>query len=193
MKEKYLSCIGSLLLVLMTGLPASAQSQEEVETRKHQISFGIPLLPVQEIVTGISAIASDIVGQDVDDIKAKGAYSLSYRFFPNPRLGVGVTGIYQRIDVNYKNPTAKSTFNTIAILANGQYNYLMKSKFDLYSRVGVGICNFNQSGGVGNSSDNAFAFQVTAIGIRGGGTFSSFVEAGFGYEGILHVGFCLRL
>lgn len=107
-------------------------------------------------------------------------------------MGLGVTGVYEKIDVYYKNPAAKSTYNTVAILANGQYNYIVKPRFDLYSRLGAGICNFNQTGGNGDVSDNLFAFQVTAIGIRAGGVFNTFVEAGFGYEGLIHAGFSLR-
>jgi opacity protein-like surface antigen len=192
MKKAFLFSIVCFLLILLAGQVAYGQS-EKLEYKKHEIAFGVPILPVQEIATGISAIITDVLGQRVDDIKARGAFSLAYRYFPSRRWGVGVTGVYQRIDVNYKNPPAKSTFNTITVLANGQYSYIIKPRFDLYSRLGAGICSFNQSAGAGDSNDTVFAFQVTAIGIRAGGVFNSFIELGVGYEGIIHAGFSVRL
>ncbi|MBO9566442.1 MAG: outer membrane beta-barrel protein [Niastella sp.] len=195
MKKFYLPCISCCVLFTVISLSSFAQTETEEppEFKRHQIAIGSPVFTVQEIATGLSAIVSDIVGQDVDDVKSKGAFSLSYRYFISRRWGVGVTGVYERIEVNYKNPAAKSTFNTIAVMANAQFNHVIRPRFDLYSRLGAGICNFNQSGGMGNSSDNVFAFQVTALGMRAGGVFNAFAELGFGYEGILHAGFSLQL
>ena len=194
MKKVYLYCIGCSLLFTIMNLCSFAQTEtEESQFKRHQIAIGSPIFTVQEIATGLSAIISDIIGQDVDEIKSKGTFSLSYRYFPSRRWGFGVTGVYEKIEVNYKNPTAKSTFNTIAVMANGQYNHIIRPRFDLYSRLGAGICNFNQSGGMGNSNNNVFAFQITALGIRAGGVFNAFAELGFGYEGILHAGVSLQL
>lgn len=195
MKKIYLQCVSCGLLFTVMSLCSFAQTEtEEPEFKRHQVAIGSPIFTVQQIATGLSAIVSDIAGQDVDDIKSKVTLSLSYRYFPSRRWGVGVTGVYEKIEVSYKNPTSKSTFNTIAVMANGQYNHIIRPRFDLYSRLGAGICNFNQSGGgMGNSNDNVFAFQITALGIRAGGVFNAFAELGFGYEGILHAGFSLQL
>jgi hypothetical protein len=191
MRKNCFLCISCLLFTLLISEVAVAQKEKSV-SKKHQITVGAGLLTIPDLLTDISAIASDAVGQDVDEVKSSGAYSLSYRYFPSRQWGIGITGVFEKIDVHYTNPAAKSTFNTFAMLVNGQFNYIMKPRFDLYSRLGAGICNFNQTGG-GNTNDNIFAFQVTAIGVRAGGVFNTFIEAGFGFEGLLHAGISLRL
>lgn len=129
-----------------------------------------------------------------------GALYIGYRFFPAPKLTIGVTLGFERVkgkimgdnffEGTYYNDYVCGAFEM-------DYRYLNKPKFQMYSGAGIGVM-FNEET---NQAPNFYefnesfdlAFQINLVGIRYGGIFGVFIEAGYGYRGMIKAGLSVQL
>ncbi|MCF6169631.1 MAG: outer membrane beta-barrel protein [Bacteroidales bacterium] len=89
----------------------------------------------------------------------------------------------------------KRTFITAAI--EGEYRYRNQGPVQLYSGLGLGftygtetLTTPEQIATTGNIS--GVAYQLNVIGLRLGTKFAGFAEFGFGYKGIVNIGFSMQ-
>jgi len=89
----------------------------------------------------------------------------------------------------------KRTFISAAI--EGEYRYRNQGVVQLYSGLGLGytygtetLTTPEQIATTGNISN--IAYQVNVIGVRLGTKYAGFAEFGFGYKGIVNIGFSMQ-
>ena len=108
--------------------------------------------------------------------------------------------MYQRISkdiylVNDKD--GRQVDNSFTIVANAKYSYISNPKFRMYSGLAAGYntiqANFDPEKGstskATKGNKGAFGYHLTAFGFRYGKKAAVIAELGFGYKGILNVGF----
>ena len=133
---------------------------------------------------------------------------LTYRYFINRRLDIGITAGFEAVSFdNYDNArppiytsSYKATVTTIA--AELKPVYYNGRIVQLYGLMGVGVRYYAQKevafyttpeNKVGNTPGFFFNSQWTPIGIRAGKGLSGFLELGFGYKGLINVGASYKL
>ena len=129
-----------------------------------------------------------------------GAIFVTYRFFPNNNLSIGITGGIERvkgiIQINAEDSGVYYNDYFSGAL-EFDYRYISRGRIQLYSGGGVGIMFNEEKNDIytyqENSEEFNFAYQVNLIGFRYGGIFGVFIEAGYGYKGILKLGFNIQL
>lgn len=187
------------VISLITIISFSRVNAQE-ENSMHEISFGAGILSTSNVVFGFADVfanAVSVVGQvKFEDISASPVYHLNYRYWIKQRFAIGTTlafgtekgdgmvnGKYDgNLNRYYSNLTAEIT-----------YNYINKPLLKLYGLGGAGLLYINQSYTPENREKKkeslyAFDFQITPIGIKAGNTFGAYLEAGFGYKGIIAAG-----
>ncbi len=114
-----------------------------------------------------------------------GPVSVEYFYRPITNLGVGaifaVDGCKWSDDDD-----AKSTFYTI--MPSVKYNWLNKSHFSMYSKLGVGVTICSDSGIGDSKSSSSVNWQVSLVGMEFGSAFRGFLELGTGEQGIFLAG-----
>lgn len=93
----------------------------------------------------------------------------------------------------------KRQFFTLAI--EWEYRYVNQGPVQVYSGLGLGFTyatesltpppESSKSESTGNISN--IAYQANAVGVRIGKKYGGFVELGYGYKGIINVGFSVQL
>lgn len=129
-----------------------------------------------------------------------GSIFVTYRYFPSGKFSIGISGGIERvkgdIQVNAENVGIYyNDYFTGAI--EFDYRYISKSRIQLYSGGGLGI-TFNEEKNEfpflqDSNEEFKLAYQANIIGFRYGGIFGAFIEAGYGYKGILKFGFNIQL
>lgn len=82
-----------------------------------------------------------------------------------------------------------------AIMLNGRYDYYRNRIVTVYGKVGIGSVIMHEIWEDDSKNKGYFAFQINPVGATVGLTnvFSLFGEIGFGAQGLVQVGFKLRL
>ena len=111
-----------------------------------------------------------------------GPVSLEYFYRPSEKFGVGAIAAVGGCKWD-DSDDAKSTFFTI--MPAMKYNWLNKSHFSMYSKLGLGLTVGDFKGSKDKTNDTSFNWQCTLVGMDFGGDFRGFVELGFGEQGIL--------
>ncbi|MCC9017449.1 MULTISPECIES: outer membrane beta-barrel protein [Flavobacterium] len=169
------------------------------EISKHEINLtysdGIPV----SFADGFSnALSSAILGQKLNsETTSSGNFGLGYRYQITERIRVGGDVAFQQeqtkqSDKNYK-PIATRTNRYFMAMPTISFSYIKTEWLDFYGSAAAGVIvdNYtNAETGKAAVKDNTtdFAFQVNPAGLRVGKKFGGFVEAGFGYRGIISAG-----
>lgn len=80
-------------------------------------------------------------------------------------------------------------------MLNGRYDYYRNRIVTVYGKVGIGSVIMHETWEDDSKNKGYFAFQINPVGATVGLTnvFSLFGEIGFGAQGLVQVGFKLRL
>ncbi|MCF8347140.1 MAG: hypothetical protein K9G38_08005 [Bacteroidales bacterium] len=126
-----------------------------------------------------------------------GALFLTYKRPVTYRLHMGGTvGIDNVSGDLLSNGTAYGTFHTrhTTFAGEADLRWVKRNRLQMYSGLGLGYTFTAEEGFVSGSGESDInrsghlAIQVTAIGLRIGRKFGGFMEAGFGYKGLLNFG-----
>ncbi len=125
---------------------------------------------------------------------AWGALNVGVNFRVNSKIWVGPS--YTFSSTTTKGGPHHSNIAYHAIMLNGRYQYYRNSIISMYAKVGLGVDISHMQPRGGDSYNKAYcAFQIVPVGV----TFSinrdwdMFAEAGYGAQGLLQVGFRLKL
>lgn len=114
-----------------------------------------------------------------------GPVSAEYFFRPIPKLGVGAIVAVGGCDWS-DNGEATSTFYTF--LPAVKYNWLNKTHFSMYSKLGIGLTIGSDSGIKDSETSSTVNWQVSIMGMEYGSAFRGFLEFGMGEQGIILAG-----
>lgn len=114
-----------------------------------------------------------------------GAIFVTYRFFPNVNLSIGLTGGFERVkgEIQINAEDAGVYYNDyISGAMEVDYRYISRGRIQLYSGLGAGIMFNKEKNDIYSYQENLknfnFTYQVNRIGFRYGGIFGVFAEAG---------------
>lgn len=120
--------------------------------------------------------------------------SVEYLYEIAPKLKVGAALTYQRMSAKLEGK--KGVNNAISIMPAIKYSWIDKDHFALYSKAAVGYCLNLKSGDKelrDEFEQHHFAFQASLIGAEvGSQNIRAFVEAGYGFQGIVQAGIKVR-
>ena len=129
-----------------------------------------------------------------------GASYVNFSYAIKNNFLIGAEVVYQRISkdiylVNDKD--GRQVDNSFTIGANAKYSYISNPKFRMYSGLAAGYntiqANFDPEKGstskATKGNKGAFGYHLTAFGFRYGKKAAVLAELGFGYKGIINIGF----
>ncbi len=125
---------------------------------------------------------------------AWGAVTFGINFKVAPKFWVGPSYTFSSTSTKGGNP--KCNFAYHGILLNGRYEYWRNSIVTLYGHLGIGAVVTHISPREYDAYNKGyFAMQISPVGAEVGinRDFSMFGELGFGAQGLLQVGFKLKL
>ena len=133
-----------------------------------------------------------------------GASYVNFSYAIKNNFLIGAEVVYQRISkdiylVNDKD--GRQVDNSFTIGANAKYSYISNPKFRMYSGLAAGYntiqANFDPEKGstskATKGNKGAFGYHLTAFGFRYGKKAAVVAELGFGYKGIINIGFNYQL
>lgn len=169
---------------------------------KHEIQLGAGIWSTTEIVDIFgNVLATGLTGgaYQSKDATYSGAFHLGYKYSIAPKIAIGGIFVYENSssDAYIDNASAgqfKNNYYTLA--AEMDYKYIKKKNLSLYGVLGAGATLYGQKYEESNKnvSENTvnFNFQISPLCIKLGNKVGGFAELGFGYKGILSVGFFTR-
>ena len=121
-----------------------------------------------------------------------GASYVNFSYAIKNNFLIGAEVVYQRISkdiylVNDKD--GRQVDNSFTIGANAKYSYISNPKFRMYSGLAAGYNTIQANFDPEKGNKGAFGYHLTAFGFRYGKKAAVIAELGFGYKGILNVGF----
>jgi hypothetical protein len=185
-----------LTAFLLSIISIGASAQE----KKHEVTAGFGLGTTTEFVDALAdIIVSGLTNNAYSSDKTySGVFHLGYKYGITNRFAAGGTFVYEDIKSDTyveKDKIGKFRNNYYTFAAEAEYKYLRSGSFTLYGLLGAGATIYRQKYTANDNSKNEsnsnvhFNFQVSPIGIKLGKNIGAFAEAGFGYKGILSVGF----
>lgn len=140
-----------------------------------------------------------------DHYSSMGTLFISYRhIFKNELFLWGITAgmsnskseIY---NVGQYEGELKRQFYTFAFEWN--YRYVNQGPIQVYSGIGIGYSYATEtltpppemSNNPNTSNISSIAYQINAVGVRLGKKYAGFIELGYGYKGIINIGFSVQL
>lgn len=140
-----------------------------------------------------------------DEYSSTGSLFLTYRhMFRNEMFLWGITAglgsstskIY---NVGQYEGELRRQFYTVAL--EWEYRYVNQGMVQVYSGIGLGYTIGSEEltpppetgQAVGDGDISSFAYQINAVGVRFGKKFGGYAEFGYGYKGIVNVGFSVQL
>ena len=160
MKPNIIVCI-LLIVVLFTGFTQNSQAQQ-IQYRRNEISIN----------EGIGSISG----------KWGGIVSFSGQYFYQKSNKTAWGGILSVSLGNIDNENS-----AISLLGAWRHSWIYKKKFNLYTKLALGIANNIDKG------DTAIAFQVSPIGMTFGSRLFGTFELGIGTQGFLVLGIGYKL
>ena len=204
MKNKVLILL-AVVLSLGGSISASAQDFESNEEPKNEISLGYGFVSSSNALDVFADAVSAIFGARYKNGAFIGPLSAEYFYHVSPLVGVGGIGVYTHHEqdvVQNEEVTGKRNSNYYTIMPAVILNWLRKSRWGMYSKLGAGYTrgNYSTTGkdSSGNdtrstSNNNFFNFQVSLVGIEAGNrSVRGFAELGFGEQGLIHGGIRFR-
>ncbi|MDR3308811.1 MAG: hypothetical protein LBS80_02525 [Tannerella sp.] len=198
MKTKMVLIISFIAIVSFTGLKAQG------DERKHEFSIGAGIFSTSNIVFAIGdAIVNgiNITGDaKFEEHTASPVYHLGYKYYLSRKIGLGATltaGTEKAKGMisNQYDGELKRFYSNIAI--ESSFNYVNTEYVKVYALAGVGLLYLQQAYTPQNEKKKEQSlctadFQITPIGVKVGKTAGCYLEAGFGYKGIVSCGVFYR-
>ncbi|MDR3252447.1 MAG: hypothetical protein LBT35_02630 [Tannerella sp.] len=197
MKTRILLIIGMITVVPLAGLRA------QEDERKHEFSIGAGMLSTSNVAFGLGDVMVNAVAIAGDarfeEQTGSPVYHLGYKYCLSKRIGLGATltaGTEKAkgVILNQYDGDLKRFYSGMAI--ESSFNYVNRKSVKVYGLAGIGLLYIQQaykpqSGQEKKQSLCTVDFQITPIGIKVGSTAGGYLEAGFGYKGIVSCGvFC---
>lgn len=170
---------------------------------KFELRGGVGFATAPEILEDITGgITQSIVNPGFTKVDLSGtvAAMITILLKPESRFSYGLDLVYDNIKSNYiyADPAQNTRTNTgyLSIMARGDFKYVRKPSFSIYSSLAAGITLRNadvlEEGSDIKTDDLGGAFHVSPIGIRYGNKLAVWAEAGFGFKGVLCGGVAVR-
>jgi hypothetical protein len=192
-----------LSIVFLSATAVRAQSyMRSYDHHDIQISYGM-FTPDQFLKVNSSMLDEQFPEKRYvrDNYSGTGALFLTYRHIGKNEnwlwgVTVGASANTSKIyNVGLEGGDLKRSFITAAV--EGEYRYRNQGVVQLYSGLGLGFTYGTETlttpehiSTTGNISN--IAYQVNVIGVRLGTKFAGFAEFGFGYKGIVNIGFSMQ-
>ncbi len=200
---KIKSTIIVLLSIIMLPFFANAQKQELVtyDFDSHEVSLSYGFASATRWIDDFDN--STILNHVYDDGSNWGTITLNYLYRHSDYITFGLAYTYSGLKRNiiYKGSVyGNNKVDIHTIMPQFKSNWFKSDIFTLYSKVALGVSiglekdviTRGASAGVYEDTKCVFAFQASPIGIEIGRKFAFFLEAGFGYQGIVNGGFRFR-
>ncbi len=155
-------------------------------------------MPKNEILVGGGYGTATLFAESLGDVftgndDSYGAYSITYLRNLNKHFSVGATAMFE--DIYCETKTKKVHSDYLALMPTSRAYWFRGKYFGMYSRLAAGMSvNFYKKGVTEEApGENAtavdFAFQASPVCLEAGTSkISGFLELGYGYQGIFHVG-----
>lgn len=176
-----------------------------VQAQSNEIRLGYGLFSSNSLVGNYSDVLKDIVdGKDILQANEHtiGSIYLSYRAKILPKIMLGATVGYERVEKDYGVDAAdmkagKNNYYTAALDIQFRYLTIPSEVLTLYWSASAGLTTHGQKipevESYGKERELFFAYQVSPIGLTVGlPNFGAFAEVGFGYKGIVQLGLYAR-
>ena len=191
--------------VFCAGSSAKAQDFDPNNEPKSEISLGYGAISSSNTLDVFADVVSAIFGARYQNGAFIGPLSAEYFYHVSPLVGVGGIGVYTRHDqdvVQKEQVTGKRKSDYFTIMPAVKFNWLRKSKWGMYSKLGAGYTHgsYTTTGKDSSGNDtrstsynNLFNFQVSLVGIEAGNrSIRGFAELGYGEQGVIHGGVRFR-
>lgn len=111
----------------------------------------------------------------------------------NRKFHAGLSFSYQNIKVNYGIYDLIYRVSNISILPSIYYRYHYTKNGYLYSggSLGLGLLDYKVEN-FQKANETKIAYQATLLGFRIGNKYAAIIELGYGYKGILQIGFSFK-
>ncbi len=143
-----------LIVVLFTGFTQNSQAQE-IQYKRNEISINEGIIPISGLWGGVVSFSGQYFYQKSNKTALGGILSVSLGNIDN---------------------------SAISLLGAWRHSWIYKKKFNLYTKLALGIANNIDKG------DTAIAFQVSPIGMTFGSRLFGTFELGIGAQGFLVLG-----
>jgi hypothetical protein len=192
-----------LLILLLASTFFNGFSQEK-NTQELTLGYGsVTTNEIQNFLSEFSLILVTVGTLTSDNQKYSGASYISYSYAIEDNFMIGLEAAYERITKNNfvgKTKIAEQTDNALSIGASARYSYISNPKFRMYSGLAAGYITVQAKSepvkGSGYKAEKGntgqFGYHLTGFGFRYGKKAAVVAELGFGYKGILNVGFNYR-
>lgn len=187
------------LLVIVFALLSIVTYGQQDNKGKTEVYAGYGVVTAQDIISGLSnMLAGALLPGMVKriDVKGGGAYFGGIDYYAGNRVAIGLQINYASFDQQYSlssNDTSSIKAKYFTPLVHAKFIWIGKEFFQVYSAVSGGA-TFITAKNDEKEKDNkaAGAFQISPVGIRAGNNLAVFVEAGFGFQGLLSGGVSFR-
>ncbi len=190
-------CVFGLLMT------TTMRAQESgTDFKRNELRGGVGLWSSNDLISSYSDLFSTALtggAYSVSNDRSLGNYSLTYRRALNTRLSIGGTLAYSLLksDVNFDGKKSGTVANNYLTAApEVEYKYLNMKNFRLYGFAGAGLTvnrqKLEENGKATFENSPFFNFQVSPLCAQVGNKFGFYVEAGFGYNGIINAGLFAR-
>lgn len=197
------------LLLVLLAMVCSVNGQSYYRSYDHHdLSVSYGMFHPDQFQSGESGMLNDRYPEKRyvrDEYSSMGSVFLTYRhMFRNELFFWGITAglsnstskIY---NVGQYEGELTRQFYTLAV--EWEYRYVNQGPIQVYSGIGLGFTYGTEelappaeSGLEAETGDvSNIAYQVNAVGIRIGKKFGGFAEFGYGYKGIVNLGFSVQL
>lgn len=201
------------LCVMNSVISLYAKSEKELFSSKSNKKHSINISVSDGITLGATSfwgieLAEALTGLKSSERNSSGVFAVGYRYSMN-RFKVGGDFGFCLISRKVKSsdalePLYKDKFWNFIILPTAEYVYFKRGWVELYGMASMGI-DFTRQSQISISTtdwklqkfkttlNTYFAYQVNPIAIRvGSGCIAGFLEAGFGYRGLVTAGISLK-
>ena len=204
----------SLCCLVVAPPRATAQVRlKEAQPNEISLSYGVSLLglsmgTVAAFANRIGDIADFLVASSGDNVRvhvggSQGIYNLGYSYTVNKTWQFGMTFGYNKLNVEHSDNTGSYRpidANLFNIMNTAQVNWFRveSDMFGMYSKGAIGVW-IAQYGLMVDTADEQTgtkfffpAFQLSAVCLEIGKSFSGFLELGVGMQGIVQTGMRVR-
>ena len=173
----------------------------------HDISVSYGLFTPSQFWVVDSPVLNDSFPAELyvsDNYKGSGAVGLTYRhMFKNENILWGISAgmsnaSWEIYNFGINEGNLKRNYYTVAI--DWQYRWRNQGVIQIYSGLDLGVSycqeTYTPTEAVAASTKSNFiqlGYQLNAIGARFGKKFGGYVEFGYGYKGIINLGFSVQL
>lgn len=187
------------LLLLATFNLSNAQDN------KHDLSLSYGVVTTDQVIDIFESVLTAVFSfgnYTKTNLDYTGAKFFTYKYGATEHLKAGATFGVDGVRGDLLNANTNEYFgsfstNHYTLALEADLRYINTRWFEMYSGAGLGYTFTREFGEDINGDSDAYNsrhvnFQLNLAGMRFGNAFGGFVEAGFGYKGILNFGLSYR-